>query len=65
MEAALACNEVSTAASAGAFLVTRIPLRRPYIGRMSSVRVKVVEGEIVVTDPVTEWWVSYRHSTAT
>lgn len=32
---------------------------------MSSVRVKVVEGEIVVTDPATEWWVSYRHSTAT
>jgi hypothetical protein len=33
----------------------------PYIGRMSNVRVKVIEGEIV-TDPGTEWWVSYRHS---
>jgi hypothetical protein len=34
-----------------------------YIAAMSSVRVKVVDGEIVVTDPATEWWVSYRHST--
>jgi hypothetical protein len=32
---------------------------------MSSVRVKVVEGEIIVTDPTTEWWVSYRHSPST
>jgi hypothetical protein len=32
---------------------------------MSSVCVKVVEGEIIVTDPNTEWWVSYRHSPGT
>jgi hypothetical protein len=30
-----------------------------------SIRVKVIEGEIVVTDPATEWFVSYRHSTGT
>jgi hypothetical protein len=32
---------------------------------MSSVPVKVIDGEIVVTDPATEWWASYRHSVAT
>jgi hypothetical protein len=31
----------------------------------NGIRVKVVEGEIIVTDPSTEWWVSYRHSTST
>jgi len=29
---------------------------------MSSIRVNVVDGEIVVTDPATEWSVSYLHS---
>lgn len=29
-----------------------------------SIRVKVEEGEIVVTDPKTDWRVSYRHSPA-
>jgi hypothetical protein len=32
---------------------------------MSSIRVKVIEGEIVVTDQATEWSVSYRHSAST
>jgi hypothetical protein len=29
---------------------------------MSKVRVEVVEGEIIVRDPATEWRASYRHS---
>jgi hypothetical protein len=34
----------------------------PYIPDMSSVRVRVEAGEIIVTDPQTDWRASYRHS---
>jgi hypothetical protein len=51
-------NDLLIALFHGALLRLGLLIAAPYIGHMS-IRVKVEEGEIIVTDPTTEWFVSY------